>query len=65
MKFPTAPLYAVNEVVYLVVPGQSRPAGPFVVIASLDNQQYRLKDRTTGVERQGTFHETQLVVPVD
>ncbi|KAK4207170.1 hypothetical protein QBC37DRAFT_380373 [Rhypophila decipiens] len=27
-RFPTSPLYTVNEVVYLAIPGQQQPAGP-------------------------------------
>lgn len=63
MKFPTAPLYAVNEIVYLLVPGESQPAGPFVVIASLENGQYQLKNMATGVQHPVTVSEAQLVVP--
>ncbi len=63
MKFPTPPLFAVNEVVFLVVPRQSQPAGPFVVSASIGNGQYKIKRADNGQEHPSTVKEDQLVVP--
>ncbi|KAI4250640.1 MAG: hypothetical protein LQ352_005325 [Teloschistes flavicans] len=37
--FPEPPLFAVNEVVYLVIPGQAQPAGPFMVSAYIGFSQ--------------------------
>lgn len=65
MKFPITPLYGVNEIVYLVIQGQNQPAGPFIVVNSLDDKRYRLKDQTTGVEHPVLVFENQLVVPAN
>ncbi|KAG6368906.1 hypothetical protein INS49_003124 [Diaporthe citri] len=32
--FPQEPLYKVRQIVYLAVPGQSQPAGPYVVVSA-------------------------------
>ncbi|KAL8664456.1 MAG: hypothetical protein Q9202_003006 [Teloschistes flavicans] len=41
VEFPEPPLFAVNEVVYLVIPGQAQPAGPFMVSAYIGNKRSR------------------------
>ena len=63
MKFPSPPLFAVNEVVYLVIPGQTQPAGPFAISASMGNKQYKIKRVDNGQEHPTTVNEDQLVVP--
>ena len=63
VKFPKSPLYKVNENVYLVVPGQAQPAGPYQVVAVLSNSQYKLKRRDNGQEHPNPVKEQDLVVP--
>ena len=64
LKFPTAPLYQVNERVYLVVPGRSQPAGPYLVKAILENKRYKLKREDNGQELRDSVEEDDLVVQV-
>ncbi len=61
-QFPLPSLYAVNEVVYLVVPGQSQPAGPYTVSASMGDKQYKIKRVDNGQEHPTTVTEERLVV---
>ena len=63
VKFPLPPLFAVNEIVYLIIPGQNQPAGPFVVSASLDNKRYRIRRQDNGQEHPTTVTEERMVVP--
>ncbi|CAD6573860.1 MAG: hypothetical protein ASARMPREDX12_006297 [Alectoria sarmentosa] len=62
VEFPLPPLFAVNEVVYLVVPGRNQPAGPFAVSASMGNKQYKIKRVDNGEEHPTTVTEDKLVV---
>ncbi|KAF2229904.1 hypothetical protein EV356DRAFT_536839 [Viridothelium virens] len=62
-KFPTAPLYKVNEVVYLVVPGQAQPSGPFLVTAVEENDKYRIRRQDNGQAHPGSVPQASLVVP--
>jgi len=64
LKFPTAPLYQINEQVYVMVAGQAQPAGPYLVIAILDNRQYRLKRADNGQELVQSVAEDDLCVCV-
>ena len=63
-QFPTEPLYGVNEEVYLMVAGQSQPAGPYLIIAILANRQYKLKQKNNGQEHSQPVKEDDLVLPV-
>ncbi len=57
------PLYAVNELVYLVISGQAQPAGPYMVSACMGNKQYKIKRVDNGQEHPTTVNEDRLVVP--
>lgn len=48
--------------VYLVVPGQTQPAGPFTVAACVGNKQYKIKRIDNGQEHPTTVAEDKLVV---
>lgn len=40
---PVRPLYGVGEVVYVAVPGQQVPSGPYTIVSVTANCQYTLK----------------------
>lgn len=61
-QFPFPSLYAVNEVVYLVIPGQSQPAGPYTVAAIMGSRQYKIKRVDNGQQHPTTVAEDRLVV---
>ncbi|KAG4433057.1 hypothetical protein IFR05_011451 [Cadophora sp. M221] len=48
--FPTEPLYKLGEVVYIAIPGQAQPAGPFVITKILEGNQYKVKRQDTDAE---------------
>lgn len=62
-KFPTPPLYQINEEVYRIVPDQAAPAGPYIVTAILDNRQYKIKRKDNGQEHSQPVEETDIVIP--
>jgi hypothetical protein len=47
-QYARPPLYPVNDVVYLRVPGQLQPTGPFIVTAITDSDRYKLKRKDNG-----------------
>lgn len=63
-KFPSPPLYQINEEVYRIVPDQAAPAGPYIVTAILDNRQYKIKRKDNGIEHSQPVEETDIVIPV-
>ncbi|KAL8698676.1 MAG: hypothetical protein Q9224_001745 [Gallowayella concinna] len=63
VEFPLPPLYAVNELVYLEMPGQAQPAGPYQVSACVGNKQYKIKRVDNGQEHPTIVNEDRLVVP--
>ncbi|VTT62848.1 unnamed protein product [Fusarium fujikuroi] len=47
--WPRQPLYEINEVVYVAVPGQAQPTGPYIIISTnFENRTYGLKRQDTG-----------------
>ena len=59
------PLYRIGEVVYLVVPGQTQPAGPYVINKIEENATYRISRQDNPQEHhQQPVKEDQLVVRV-
>lgn len=58
------PLYRVGEVVYLVVPGQTQPAGPYVISKIEENALYRIRRQDNSQEHHQAVREDQLLVPV-
>lgn len=63
MQFPEPPLFAVDEIVYLDIPGQTLPAGPFMISASLGDKLYKIKRVDTGEEHPTSVAENRLKVP--
>jgi len=63
-QFPSPPLYSEGETVYLIVPGQGEPDGPFVVASIEANNMYRLRRVDNGQEHSQSVTENSLVVPV-
>ncbi|KAI4204083.1 MAG: hypothetical protein LQ350_001476 [Teloschistes chrysophthalmus] len=61
VEFPVPPLFAVNEVVYLVIPGQAQPAGPFMVSAYMGSKRYKIKRVDNGQEHGTAVDEDKLV----
>jgi hypothetical protein len=61
-KFPLEPLYQIGEVVYIAIPGQAQPAGPYVITRILDNNQYRVKRQDTGAELAQPVRESELMI---
>ena len=63
VQFPTAPLYQINEEIYRLVVGQTAPAGPYIVMAVLENKRYKLKRKDNGQEHPQLVEEKDLVIP--
>ena len=63
-QYPTAPAYSVGEEVYLIVPGQTQPAGPYEVMQTLEGALYRIKNKATGQEYGFHVRESDLVYKV-
>ncbi|KAM7218394.1 hypothetical protein V8F06_006158 [Rhypophila decipiens] len=64
-SFPTEPLYRVGEVVYLVVPGQSQPLGPYQIVSSdFASSTYVIKRVDNGVTYPASVLESSLRVLV-
>ncbi len=63
-QFPTAPLYQINEEVYLMVAGQSQPTGPYLISAVLASQRYSIKRKDNGEQLPQSIKEEDLVVRV-
>ncbi|MCJ1378595.1 hypothetical protein MMC17_001694 [Xylographa soralifera] len=61
-RFPTAPLYRIDDEVYLIVTGQSQPAGPYLITAILANRRYNLKRKDTSEAVTQSVSENDLVV---
>lgn len=64
VQYQTEPLYSLDEVVYLRIPGQAQPAGPYIVSAILENGRYKLKSSPTSQELSQEVSEEQLLVLV-
>jgi len=43
LEFPTRSAYQIGEEVYLYVSDQQDPSGPYIIIAVLTNEKYRIK----------------------
>ncbi|KAL6159535.1 hypothetical protein ACJQWK_05968 [Exserohilum turcicum] len=63
-QYPTPPAYNVGEEVFLLIPGQAQPAGPYEVMQSLDGKLYRIKTKDTGQEHGSLVRESDLVYKV-
>ncbi|KAI1495538.1 hypothetical protein F5X99DRAFT_403213 [Biscogniauxia marginata] len=61
-QFPRAPLFTVGEVVYLIVSGQSQPAGPFEVESVNVDGYYRIKRMDNGQLHNDPVDESRLVI---
>jgi hypothetical protein len=61
-KFPAEPLYSIGEEVYISVPGQAQPAGPYLITKVLDDNKYKVKRKDTGVELPQPVRESELLV---
>lgn len=61
-KFPTAPLYGINEEVYIIMAGQAQPAGPYLISSILANGLYRLRYKGTGDALNQSIAEKDLVI---
>ena len=60
-KFPTTPLYQIDEEVYRLVDNQAE-TGPYLVTAILSDQRYKLKLKSTGADHLEPVHVDELVV---
>jgi hypothetical protein len=43
-------MFQIGETVWIVLPGVRGVQGPYVVVAVLDNEQYRLRDGNSNAE---------------
>ncbi|KAF1998959.1 hypothetical protein P154DRAFT_621240 [Amniculicola lignicola CBS 123094] len=62
--FPTKPLYAKDEIVYLLAPNQQYPSGPFVVVSIDTANRYTIKRLDNNQLHPQPVNENSLVVPV-
>ncbi|KAF5724180.1 hypothetical protein FMUND_1082 [Fusarium mundagurra] len=63
--WPRQPLYEINEIVYVAVPGQAQPAGPYIIISTnFENRTYGLKRQDTGQVYSTAVAEVDLRVLV-
>ncbi|QGI65245.1 hypothetical protein CEK26_009196 [Fusarium fujikuroi] len=64
-RWPRQPLYEINEVVYVAVPGQAQPTGPYIIISTnFENRTYGLKRQDTGQMHLTAVAEVDLRVLV-
>ena len=61
-KFPTSPVYSINDEVYLIIAGQPQPSGPYLITAILANRRYKLKRKDTGEAMNQPVGEDDLLV---
>ncbi|USP80433.1 uncharacterized protein yc1106_07707 [Curvularia clavata] len=64
LEYPAPPAYNVGEEVFLLIPGQAQPAGPYEVMQSLEGKRYRIKAKGTGQEHHSLVRESDLVYKV-
>ncbi|KAF5675601.1 hypothetical protein FDENT_9736 [Fusarium denticulatum] len=63
LQWPRQPLYEINEVVYVAIPGQAQPAGPYIIISTnFENRTYGLKRQDTGQTHPTAVAEVDLRV---
>ncbi|KAI0387561.1 hypothetical protein F5Y04DRAFT_240503, partial [Hypomontagnella monticulosa] len=61
-QYPTAPLYSVGEIVYLARQGQSRPDGPYEIVAISVDRRYTIKKSGNGQQHPDAIDESRLLV---
>ena len=52
----------IGEEVYISVPGQAQPAGPYLITKVLDDNKYKVKRKDTDVELPQPVRESELLV---
>jgi hypothetical protein len=62
-QFPSAPLYSIDEIVYVLVGENQPPLGPLLVVSIELGNCYRLKWKENGTMLHGSVSEDKLVVP--
>ncbi|KAF2112295.1 hypothetical protein BDV96DRAFT_580473 [Lophiotrema nucula] len=63
-QYPTVPAYNIGVEVYLVIPSQTQPAGPYEVTQTLEGKMYRIKNKSNGQQYSSMVRESDLVYKV-